>query len=156
MAVRLLGNVLRETKKRWPLEINALVLLPDHLHTIWSLPAGDSAYSTRWAWLKKEFTKRYLEEGGREQPTSTSRQQNRRRGVWQRRYWEHTIEDADDFEVHFDYIHFNPVKHGYVAAPADWPHSSFHRWVELGVYEPHWGSDRIVPSSLCHVKDFGE
>ncbi|GAB4154179.1 MAG: hypothetical protein Tsb009_30730 [Planctomycetaceae bacterium] len=109
------------------------------MHAIWSLPAGDADFSKRWAWLKKEFTRRYLEMGGTEQRTSESRKRNRRRGVWQRRFWEHAIEDEDDFEAHFDYIHYNPVKHEYVSRPVDWPYSSFHRWVKQGVYDSDWG-----------------
>lgn len=151
-AVQLLGNVFRETKQNWPFEINAIVLLPDHLHALWTLPPGDDEYSTRWAWLKKEFTKRYLESGGIEQPTSHSRKKNRRRGVWQRRFWEHTIEDEDDFEAHFDYIHFNPVKHGYVSRPIDWKYSSIHRWVRRGVYENTWGSNGLIPVTVSELE----
>ncbi len=136
---RLLGVVFREMKKKWPVEVEAIILLPDHLHAIWTLPTGDDEYPKRWGWLKKEFTQRYLESGGVEQQRSSSRKQNRRRGVWQRRYWEHTLKDEDDFETYFDYIHWNPVKHGYVECPVDWPHSSFHRWVECGFYGSNWG-----------------
>ena len=151
-AVRILGNVLRETKKLWPTEIDAIVLLPDHLHTIWSLPPGDADFSKRWAWLKKEFTKRYLKAGGMEQPTSESRVKYRRRGVWQRRFWEHAIEDEEDFQTHFDYTHCNPVKHGYVKCPIDWQHSSFHRWVAKGVYEKNWGCSEQEPDSIIKMK----
>ena len=156
-AVQILGNVIRETKQLWPFEINAIVLLPDHLHAIWSLPAGDADFSKRWGWIKKEFTKRYLKERGLEQKTSDSRKKNRRRGVWQRRFWEHTIEDEDDFEAHVDYVHFNPVKHGYVSRPADWRHSSFHRWVKKGVYDLNWGSAREDPERVSKTHhNFGE
>lgn len=155
--VRLLGEVIRETKHRWPFEINAIVLFPDHLHAIWTLPSGDQDYSKRWGWLKKEFTKRYLQAGGHEQPTSTSRQRYRRRGVWQRRFWEHTIEDEEDYETHFHYVHWNPVKHQYVECPADWRHSSFHRWVEKGVYEKNWGCGHREPLiNSKSLQDFGE
>lgn len=154
--VRLLGDVFREMKRLWPVEIHALVLLPDHLHTIWSLPSGDEEYPTRWGWLKKEFTKCYLGHGGQEQIRSESRFRNRRRGVWQRRYWEHLIEDEDDFESHFDYIHWNPVKHEYVQCPRDWPWSSFYRWVEKGVYPQNWGCVGLVPESVIKVLEAGE
>src|SRR5690606_4471685 len=120
----------REMQNRWPMTIDAMVLLPDHLHTLWTLPPGDAAYPVRWGWLKKEFTRRFLAVGGAEQWRSQSRAKNRRRGVWQRRYWEHTITDEDDFTAHFDYLHWNPRKHGYVERVGDWPHSSFHRWVK--------------------------
>ena len=136
---KVLGSVLRACRTRWPFTIAAIVLLPDHLHAIWSLPRGDADYAKRWAWIKKEFTKAWLAQSGRERPQSAARVRERRRGVWQAKYWEHTLEDEDDFERHFDYIHFNPVKHGYVSAPYDWKPSSFHRWVRKGVYDPDWG-----------------
>lgn len=155
-AVRLLGNVIRDAKQIWPFTINAMVLLPDHLHAIWTMPRGDDNYSTRWACIKKEFTKRYLEAGGREQATSRSRRKNRRRGIWQRRFWEHTIEEEDDFDAHFDYAHWNPVKHGYVICPALWPHSSFHRWVKKGVYPRNWGCGDHEPRTVALVTEAGE
>ncbi|MGC4004394.1 MAG: transposase [Pirellulales bacterium] len=132
--VRLLGQVLRETKTAWPFYIDAIVVLPDHIHAIWTLPTGDHEYPKRWGWLKKTFTSRFLRGGGTERVVSRSRRTNRRRGVWQRRFWEHTIRNEDDFDRHFDYIHWNPVKHGYVNCPADWRYSSFHRWAKLGIY----------------------
>ncbi len=117
--VKVLGDLFRKAKEQWAFSMDAIVVLPDPIHAIWSLPAGDTNYSTRWAWLKKEFTKAYLANDGIERVTSHSRQKNRRRGVWQRRFWEHTIEDERDFEAHFDYIHWNPVKHRYVTSPKD-------------------------------------
>lgn len=155
-AVTLLGDVLRESQAVRPVEIKAIVLLHDHIHAIWSLPRGDEGYSTRWAWIKKEFTKRYLANGGSEQPISDSRVRNRRRGVWQRKFWEHTILDESDFEAHFDYIHWNPVKHGYVECPGDWPHSSFHRWVKSNVYENNWGCGHRPPNSIARIDHAGE
>ena len=137
-ARRSLGNVIRDCLRTWPFRLDAIVLLPDHLHAIWTLPSGDSEYPKRWGWIKKEFTKQWLQLGGKEQPQTVGRKSDGRRGVWQPKYWEHTLEDEDDYEAHFDYIHFNPVKHGYVRCPRDWPHSSFHRWVKSGVYPDHW------------------
>lgn len=134
LARTLLGQFIRETREKWPFEIDAIVLLPDHLHAIWTLPSGDTEYSKRWGWLKKEFSKCWISRGGRESDISESRRSEQRLGIWQPRFWEHTILDEHDFEQHFDYIHFNPVKHGYVRCPHEWPHSSFHRWVEEGVY----------------------
>jgi putative transposase len=134
-----LREAIRDCRARWPFQIDAMVLLPDHLHTIWSPPRGDSAYPARWGWIKKSFTQTWLSRGGLEQETSDSRWRNRRRGVWQRRYWEHRVRDEEDLERHGDYIHYNPVKHGFVACPADWPYSTFRRWVRLGVYPPDWG-----------------
>ena len=99
---------------------------------IWSLPPDNSEYPWRWGWTKKEFTQRWLAIGGRDYVVSEGRKHQRRRGIWQPRYWEHTLENDDDFERHFDYIHWDPVKHGYVRCPREWPHSSFHRYVRLG------------------------
>ncbi len=156
-AVRILGNVIRETQEQWPFEINAIVLLPDHLHAIWSLPENDANFPKRWAWLKKEFTKRYLQNGGLEQPVSESRVKYRNRGVWQRKFWEHAIKDEDEFQTYFDYIHWNPVKHGYVNSPANWLHSSFHRWAKKGVYEKNWGHSLQEPENLKKINhDVGE
>ena len=154
--VELLGNVLREMDARWPVTIDAMVLLPDHLHAVWSLPPGDQDYSKRWGWVKKEFTIRYLASGGQERQRSESRIQNRRRGIWQRRFWEHLIRDEADFDAHFDYVHWNPVKHGYVPCPQEWPHSSFHRWVRAGVYPADWGCGGLPPESSQSVRDAGE
>ena len=144
-ARELLGVKLRECQSEWPFEINAIVLLPEHLHSIWTLPAGDSKYPMRWAWIKKEFTKEWLAAGGTEQHVSEARVRRGDRGVWQVRFWEHVIRDEHDFERHFDYVHYNPVKHGHVACPNDWPHSSFHRWVDAGVYEREWGCSNSAP-----------
>ena len=93
----------------------------------------------RWGWIKKEFTKSHLASGGAERPRSASRRWAGRRGVWQRRYWEHTLRDETDFERHVDYIHWNPVKHGHADRPWDWESSSFRRWVAAGQYERDWG-----------------
>jgi putative transposase len=139
VARRILGEKLRECQREWPFEVNAIVLLPDHLHAIWTLPTGDDDYSQRWGWIKKEFTKAWLQIGGVEQEVTRARKERRDRGVWQPRYWEHTIQDDHDFDRHFDYLHYNPVKHGLVDSPRDWPDSSFHRWVSAGVYDEHWG-----------------
>jgi putative transposase len=156
-ARRLLRSAFVGCRKRWPFEVEAIVLLPDHLHTIWSLPYGDSAYSRRWGWIKKEFTKSWIAEGGAEEAVSDSRRSNRRRGVWQRRFWEHTLEDEDNLERYFDYIHYNPVKHGLVQSPKDWPFSSFHRFVKLGAYPAEWGRAGESPSLLARpIEDAGE
>lgn len=154
--VDILDNITKMAFDRWPTEVSAFVLLPDHLHTIWTLPGNDFNYSTRWAWIKKEFSKRYLDAGGVEQNTSASRIKNRRLGVWQRRFWEHFIQDEDDFEAHFDYIHWNPVKHGYALSPKEWPHSSFHKWVKQGVYDLEWGSHQVPPKTLSQLSNQGE
>lgn len=143
----LLREVTLECRRQWPFEIEAVVLMPDHLHAVWRLPEGDSDYSKRWGWLKKEFTKRWLAGGGTERPVSSSRRGNRRHGVWQRRFWEHVIRDERDLGRHLDYVHYNPVKHGLVERAIDWPWTSFHRFVHEGRYPPDWG---------CGVVDFDD
>jgi putative transposase len=137
-ARRLLGVVMRDCFARRPVEVIAQVLLPEHLHAIWALPTRDADYSTRWRWIKREFTRTWLGAGGREQARNASRRRERGRGIWQRRFWEHTIRDEGDLEAHFDYIHYNPVKHGLVHSPRDWPWSTFHRWVRSGHYTVNW------------------
>jgi putative transposase len=139
-ARKCLGDLLRECHTRWPFTTDALVLLPDHLHALWTLPADDADYSRRWGWVKKEFTKWWLSNGGTEVAVSAARSNAGYRGVLQPRFWEHTIRDETDFENHADYIHYNPVKHGHVSRPIDWPWSSFERWVTAGVYPTDWGA----------------
>ena len=138
-ARRILRTAFRECRRRWPFQIDAIVLLPDHVHAIWNLPPNDSAYSKRWAWIKKEFTKAWLAQGGAQQPITDGRRRDSRRGVFQPKFWEHTIRNERDFERHVDYIHYNPVKHKLAKRPRDWPYSSFHRSVRLGLYPIDWG-----------------
>jgi putative transposase len=135
---------MRECANRFPFEVPAIVLLPEHLHAIWTLPRGDDRYPLRWRWIKREFTREWLKVTGIEQKRTPARKRERRRGVWQRRYWEHTIKDESDFEAHFDYIHYNPVKHGHVTRPRDWPWSSFHRWVTAGHYHIDWAAGKLI------------
>lgn len=112
----------------------AFCLLPDHLHCVWKLPEDDGDFSMRWSLIKKDFTMRYLKEGGGELKQSDSRLKDRHRGIWQRRFWEHQIRDERDLQSHIDYIHYNPVKHGLVREPHDWPWSTYHKYVESGHY----------------------
>jgi putative transposase len=150
-ARRFLGAAFRECRHRWPFRLDALVLLDDHLHAMWTLPPNDTRYSARWGFIKKEFTKTWLAAAGYEQPRSNSRLNQRRRGVWQRRFWEHTLRDENDYARHFDYVHYNPVKHGYVERVRDWPHSTFHRWVNQGVYALNWGCDGFDSSAFDNL-----
>ena len=138
-ARRLLGKVIRQCQARWPMQIDAVVLLPDHLHTIWTLPPGDKSYSKRWGWVKKEFTRAWLADRHAEQPQTAGRIRDGRRGVFQAKFWEHAIRDEHDLGRHFDYIHYNPVKHGVAACPHRWPWSSSRRWVRAGAYNEDWG-----------------
>jgi putative transposase len=115
-----------DSRRRRPFRTDAIVVLPDHLHCIWTLRPEDADFSTRWHDIKARFSAR-IPKGER---LSERRQFKGERGIWQRRYWEHTIRDENDFARHVDYIHYNPVKHGHVERVADWPHSSFHRCAE--------------------------
>ena len=135
-AVRhILEEVLVELRRNHPFQIQAWVLLPDHIHCIWRLPENDVQYSMRWGWLKKEVTKRL----------------GKRESIWQPRFWEHQIRDDRDYAAHCDYIHYNPVKHGLVTVPRDWPWSTFHRFMRAGIYSPSWGSEEIpIPDGVGH------
>ena len=133
--VDLLREAVRITKQQRPFHINAWVVLPEHLHCIWTLPPDDDDFSSRWRAIKTHFSKA-LPKGER---LTLNRQQRGERGIWQRRYWEHVIRDDNDYVRHIDYIHFNPVKHGWVDAVKDWPYSTFHQFVEQGVYSQDWG-----------------
>jgi putative transposase len=124
----------RMVKERHPFTIEAIVILPEHLPTIWTLPDGDDDFSCRWRQIKAHFS-RHVEKGER---ISASRQRKQERGIWQRRFWEHQIRNERDFAAHADYIHFNPVRHGYVGCVADWPYSSFHDYVMRGLLPLNW------------------
>lgn len=157
LARSLLRAAMDQTARRWPFDVRAMVLLPDHLHAIWTLPEGDVDFSRRWAYLKKTFTQTWLSHGGTEQWCSHSRQKNRRRGVWQRRFWEHALRDECDFAQHCHYIHYNPVKHGLATCPHAWPYSSFHRFVRAGIYDQDWqcvcGGQTIRAMSFAELAD---
>jgi putative transposase len=143
VARRSLRDALRTVRARRPFRIDAIVLLPDHLHTIWTLPPGDFDYATRWQLVKRRFTKSYLACGGTEASRTVSRLSKGERGLWQRRYFEHTCRDDADMKRCADYLHVNPLKHGLVERVIDWPWSSFHRYVRLGEYASDWGSANI-------------
>lgn len=132
-----LRSAIAIVKRRRPFTIDAIVILPDHLHAIWTLPDGDADFPTRWRLIKSVFARALP----RDERISASRAAKGERGVWQRRYWEHTLRDERDYARHMDYIHFNPVKHGHATRVADWPHSSFHRLAALGVYPQDWAGD---------------
>ncbi len=118
--------------------IEAIVILPDHLHCIWTLPSGDADFSTRWHDIKARFAAQIP----REERLSARRLEKGERGIWQRRFWEHVIRDERDYERHVDYIHLQPEsKHGHVTRVADWPYSSFHRYVQRGIYDLEWGAE---------------
>jgi putative transposase len=126
----------REVAK-YPFTIEAIVILPDHLHCLWTLPPGDDDYSSRWGRIKRYFSTGCVNAG---KEISPSRLKKREKAIWQRRFWEHTILNEIDWQRHMDYIHYNQVKHGHVSAPIVWPHSSFKRCVQKGWYSEQWGS----------------
>ena len=142
----LLGEVMRTVQEDLPYETVAIVLLPDHLHAVWTLPPGDHDFSRRWKKIKSDFTRLWRKQSGREAQTSESKRRRGNRGIWQTRFWEHLIRDENDLEAHFDYIHYNPVKHGYVKRPWDWAPSTFRKHVASGHYDQDWG--RTEPAHI--------
>ena len=124
------------TRRRYPFSIDAIVVLPDHLHMIMTLPDGGKDFPNRWSLIKRRFTTAVMKTD-----IPVARRRNGEIALWQRRFWEHTIRDEGDFERHVDYIHFNPVKHGFVTKVQDWPYSSFHRYVRAGLLPEDWAGD---------------
>jgi putative transposase len=139
--ISLLREAFRYLLKNHPMQIDAIVIMPDHLHTIWSLPDGDSDYPTRWRLIKSYFSHKW--DPGLS-PTTPSRLIKGEKYVWQRRYWEHQIRDEKDFARHVEYIHYNPVKHGLVNSPGEWEYSSFIRYVKDGIYPHDWGGGENI------------
>lgn len=131
---------IHEIRKEHPFTIDAWVLLPDHIHCIWTLPRGDNDFSIRWRLVKRRFTMWYRKNVNETLGLTKSRRKRGEQGIWQRRFWEHLIRDETDFKRHCDYIHYNPVKHGYVKAPKEWGFSTFDGFVKKGVYDIEWGA----------------
>ncbi|MDR3555929.1 MAG: transposase [Syntrophobacteraceae bacterium] len=132
-------EVIEEVRMRYPFSIDAWVLLPDHVHCIWTLSEGVSDFSLRWGLIKSGFSKRTKALFNVEERMNDSRLKHRESTVWQRRFWERQIRDFEEYRVYMDYIHYNPGKHGYVKRVFDWPYSTFHRYVKAGIYVQHWG-----------------
>jgi putative transposase len=143
-AVAMLQAAVQRVRERRPFVIEAQVVLPDHLHTMWTLPDEDCDYSTRWRLINERFTRQYVARWG-ETELDLRRSLRGERTIWQRRYWEHLIRDDRDFVAHLDYIHLNPVRHRLAKAPRDWPHSTFLGWVAKGTYDLSWGSGEMPP-----------
>jgi putative transposase len=141
-----LRSAFRMALRERPFTIDAIVVLPDHLHAILTLPSNDSDFSGRWRRIKGYFSSALIDTGA-----EVSRRSNGDLALWQRRFWEHTIFDEGDFARHVDYIHFNPVKHGLVPRVLEWPHSSFHRYVREGLLPADWAGN-LVEDRV----DFGE
>jgi putative transposase len=132
--IAVLRETVRTVRVRAPFHIDAWVVLPEHLHCIWTLPPDDDDFSGRWHAVKSMFSAAMPHSERR----SATRVRKGERGIWQRRFWEHTIRDDRDYAAHMDYVLFNPVKHGFVAYPADWPYSSFRRCVTRDLYPRDW------------------
>ena len=140
-----LRESLKHVIESHPFKIAAFVLLPDHLHCIWTLPEHDSDFSTRWRLIKTRFTRKCDDRFKHE--AFESRKRKKEQTVWQRRFWEHQIRDELDFQKHVEYIHYNPVHHKYARRPIDWPYSSFHRYGREGKYDAAWMSHIIHSNS---------
>ena len=147
-----LRDAVVSVRKKRPFTIDAGVLLPDHMHCLWTLPPGDANFSMRWSMIKRQVSVACGSRYKRPEWISPSKRQHRESTFWQRRYWEHQIRDEADFRQHLDYIHYNPVKHGLCHRATAWPHSTFHRYVMQGVYSEDWGG--IETGS--EVGSFGE
>ena len=142
-----LREAVRETRRQRPFHIDAWVVLPDHLHCVWTLPSGDDDFSNRWKAIKIRFVQALPQTERR----SKVRMAKGERGIWQRRFWEHLIRDEKDYANHVDYIHYNPVKHGHVSRVIDWPYSTFHGYLRNGVYNQDWGTGDVLP--YCKIGD---
>lgn len=143
--IDLLRESMKVTRLRYPYSIEAIVILPDHIHAIWQLPDNDANYSLRWRKIKSYFSRGLLKRGYYLK-TNNRGEYN----IWQRRFWEHTITDEKDFEAHVDYIHYNPVKHGLVDRVLDWAYSSFHRYVREKLLPANWGAPMKEKSGNCY------
>jgi putative transposase len=143
----------KDTTRKFPFKTDAICLLPDHIHVLITLPENDNDYPLRIREVKRVFTKGYLLNHEEKHERNQSHKSKKESTLWQRRYWEHTIRDNNDYQNHFDYIHFNPLKHGLVENLSSWPWSSFHRCVRLGIYDEDWGGE-YDPD--VHNNDFGE
>ena len=136
-AVDVLRSAFRSVRASRPFVLDAMVVLPDHLHCIWTLPPDDADFAIRWRLIKTWFTKHC--DPALRSMLNASQAKRREQTLWQHRYWEHMLRDERDFERHVEYVHYNPVKHGYATSPLEWQHSSFRRYVEAGIYEADWG-----------------
>ena len=144
-----LWEAILAVKGRHPFRLDALVVLPDHLHAIMTLPPGDNRFPTRWRLIKANFSQRVP----RLEKINSSRKSKGERGLWQRRYWEHLIRSDLDYHRHVDYIHYNPVKHGYVKKPGHWPYSGIHGYIAKGLLSADWGADEAGGEISCGERD---
>lgn len=145
--IDILRATINRVKQNHPFKLDAMVVLPEHLHALMTLPKNDNDFATRWMLIKSGFSRQLP----KRERINDSRQAKGERGIWQRRYWEHLIRDERDFSQHVDYIHYNPVKHGHVAAAVDWPYSTIHQYIEQGLVDADWGHE-----NNDNGVDFGE
>ena len=145
--INLLRAAFQGAMDKHPFEIVAAVVLPEHLHAIWTLPSDDADYAGRWRAIKSGFTRELIRTGA-----SLTHNAKGEYNLWQRRFWEHTLRDDNDLARHVDYIHYNPVKHGLVSRVSAWPHSSFHRYVRKGMLPEDWAGETSVAAN----ENYGE
>ena len=148
--IELLRQSIAYVMQKHPFYIDAIVVLPDHIHAIWTLPENDADYALRWRLIKTHFSRHITKTESKTEKISQSRISKGERGIWQRRYWEHTIKDDRDFANHVDYIHINPVKHGYVNQATEWPHSSIHKYIAAGKLPIDWAGNKNAKLSVSH------
>ena len=134
----LLREAIEWVRQRHPFELVGMVLMPEHLHTVWKMPDDDSHFSRRWNMIKRRFTINWKAARRPIAPVQPNQRRQRQQGIWQPRFWEHLIRDRKDLANHMNYLHYNPVKHGLVSCPHHWPWSTFHRWVRDGFYPKDW------------------
>jgi len=135
--IDVLRAAVEKTRRRYPFVIDAIVVLPDHIHAVWTLPPGDADFSLRWRLIKSRFAQALP----KQERISDVRRARNERGIWQRRFWEHLIRNEADYVRHVEYCYINPVKHALVSGARDWPHSSFHRDVRAGIFPKDWAGD---------------
>ncbi len=135
--VDLLKSCIQRVRQQYPFKIDAWVMLPEHMHCVWTLPEGDVDYPTRWRLIKSHFSRRLPLIERR----SATRVASGERGIWQRHYWEHLIRNDVDYQRHVDYVHVNPLKRRLVSRVIDWKYSTFHRDVQRGIYVADWCGD---------------
>jgi len=142
-----LKRAILRTQENHPFNVNAWVLLPDHLHCVWTLPDDDSDFSIRWKLIKQYVSRDCQSEFKLQVSLSAAKRKRRESSIWQRRFWEHKIRGEKDYKTHLDYLHFNPVKHGYCDTPSEWRYSSFHRHQAEGIYPMNWAATESSKSN---------
>ena len=158
VARQCLHEAIEWVRQRHPFRIEGMVLLPDHLHCMWTLPQDDHDFSTRWRKVKEHFTRTMRARGVAPRAVPSGKSSKGLRGFWQQRFWEHTIRDEEDFRRHADYIHYNPVKHGLVECPHGWAWSTFGAWVARNLYEEAWccrcGGREVKTPDFATIRKF--